>query len=523
MGGFGFTGARPAAVVGWTLASMICGITEAGEDCEGVTSAEKLAPFFSRAHMARVDIVGIGDSNQVFAGHGWDHGWAKALSDEFDLYATGLLSAGENAGNGGGVGYTWVGFSTAWTGALAYSGAPAYHDGFLPGTTPLHPGNYLFVAPGLSTGAGFSTGMVVAANSPLGVNNWLRFHVAHGVFEGTGPGSLRPAVRLDQPPYSNLVVGSSVSTRGPEDGISVTSLDLPEAARNSPLAFRFVPQGIDLVGPCIIYWSRVERPDRQAGASFHTLMGLGGASARRMALGVQSATDAQLSLFFSLVRAQQSEPRHVLIRINSGLNDRNETLPSLGPEAIPDGDSAEAFADNLKAIMERLQAVWAMNAWPPEELYFLLSVSHPVASPDDPELVAYRDAAAQLANTTPRCGATRFDRLTSEAEMIANGWYQSATTDRNHLRQPAFETLAAREIAAVLSAPCPGDANADGSVNLEDITEVLSAWGQCAPLPGMGDATGDRTVNFSDITAILAWWGTCPAGAPQERYRSLTR
>lgn len=509
----GFAGGIIRVIVGGALLSAIAA-PAAGIECAGVIGAEKLAPFFERARTTRVDVVGIGDSNQVFGGHGWDHAWAKALSDEFGLYATGLISAGENAGNGGGVGYTWTGFSTAWTGALAYAGAPDSYDAFLAGSTPLHPGNYLYLAPGIATGAGFSTGIALTPGSPLGVNDWLRFHIAFGTHAGDGPGSFRPAVRLDQPPYSNLVIAAPVSTRGPDDSVSMTGLDLPPALRNSALAFRFVPQGIDLVGPCIIYWSRVERPDRQTGASFHTLMGLGGASARRMALGVQTASDAQLSLFFSLVRAEQAEPRAVLIRINTGLNDRNETLPSLGPVAITDGDSPEAFTDNLRAIMHRIETIWTLNAWPSDELYFLLSVSHPVAEPDDPELAAYRDAAAALAGEKERCAATRFDRLTSESEMIANGWYQSAATDRNHLRQAGFEALAAREIEAIIPPACPGDADNDRNVDFGDVTSVLANWGLCAPLRGMGDADGDRGVNFADITAVLSWWESCSPRAP---------
>ncbi|MBL8746210.1 MAG: hypothetical protein JNK58_07635 [Phycisphaerae bacterium] len=472
-------------------------------------TSEKLRPFFERARVARVDVVAVGDSNQLFGGHGWDHGWTKALADEFGVYATGLQSAGENGGNGAGVGYTWVGFSTLWTGALAYAGAPPAQDVFLPGSTPLHPCNYLYLAGGSATGGGFSTGITVEAGSPLGVNGALRFHVVFGLFTGAGPGSLRPAIRLDQPPYSNLVVGSVLSTRAASDGVSETTLDLPAAQRNAALGFRFVPAGVDLVGPCVVYWSRVERVDRTAGASFHTLMGLGGASARRMAQAFQSATDEQLSLYFSLVRAGQESPRHILVRINTGLNDRNETLASLGPAMVPVGNSAAALADNLRAIMDRIAGIWTLNGWPADELYYLLSVSHPVSQPDDAPLVSYREAVSDLAAASPRCGATRFDRLTSATEMLANGWYQSGGADRNHLTQSAFVALASREMRALLPLECPGDANADGSVDFADVSWVLARWGECAPLPGMGDASGDRRVGFTDITAVLAAWGGC--------------
>jgi hypothetical protein len=237
-------------------------------------------------------------------------------------------------------------------------------------------------------------------------------------------------------------------------------------------------------------------------------MGLGGASARRMALGVQSASDAQLSLFFSQVRAGQTAPHSVLVRINTGLNDRNETLVSLGPAAITDADSAAAFTDNIVAIFARIESIWSLNGWALEELYFLISVSHPVSTPDDAELVLYREAAEALAATRPRTAATRFDRLTDSSEMLANGWYQSEGGDRNHLTLAAFEALSRREIDAARPLPCIGDANNDAQVNFADITAILTAFSQCAPLPGQGDADGDRLVRFADITAVLTAWET---------------
>lgn len=504
----GFKGAWAGAFL--FLAAAIAPAARAQDECSGVTNAEALRPFFDRAAVARVDVVGIGDSNQAFGGHGWDHGCAKALAEQFGVYATGLHSAGENGGNGAGIGYTWQGFSTLWSGAFDYANAPTWHNARLPGSTPLHPSNYLHLQAGLQNGAAISTGISLEPTSPLGVNGPLRFHITHGLFTGEGPGSLRPAIRLDQPPYSNLAVSPTISTRAASNEIQTLTLDLPAAARNAWLGFRFVPAGVDLVGPCIMYWSRVERTDRSAGASFHTLMGLGGASARRMAEGVLSATDEQLTLYFSLVRSLQSSQRAVLIRINTGLNDRNETLPSLGPAAISDGDSAAALVDNLRAIRNRIESIWALNAWPDDELYFLYSIAHPVSQPDDVELVSYREAVSAYVRTQPRCGAVRFDHLTSAAEMLASNWYHVGGGDRNHLTQAGFEALAALELQSILAPVCVGDSNNDGSVGFPDITATLSNWNSCAPLIGMGDATGDHRADFADITATLSAWGACP-------------
>ncbi len=55
---------------------------------------------------------------------------------------------------------------------------------------------------------------------------------------------------------------------------------------------------------------------------------------------------------------------------------------------------------------------------------------------------------------------------------------------------------------------CPGDANADGLTDFNDITEVLANWGGSGPA---GDANGDSMVDFDDITEVLVrWLQPCP-------------
>ncbi len=55
--------------------------------------------------------------------------------------------------------------------------------------------------------------------------------------------------------------------------------------------------------------------------------------------------------------------------------------------------------------------------------------------------------------------------------------------------------------------PCPGDINADGTVNFSDLNSVLASFGQSgAGVMGDGDCNG--TVNFSDLNTVLAAFGT---------------
>lgn len=54
---------------------------------------------------------------------------------------------------------------------------------------------------------------------------------------------------------------------------------------------------------------------------------------------------------------------------------------------------------------------------------------------------------------------------------------------------------------------CPADLSGDGTVNSDDLFELLGAWGAC---PGCdADLTGDDTVNSDDLFELLGSWGDC--------------
>ena len=53
----------------------------------------------------------------------------------------------------------------------------------------------------------------------------------------------------------------------------------------------------------------------------------------------------------------------------------------------------------------------------------------------------------------------------------------------------------------------PGDANGDGKVDINDLTIVLSHYGQTGMSWGQGEFTGDGTVDINDLTIVLAHYG----------------
>lgn len=54
---------------------------------------------------------------------------------------------------------------------------------------------------------------------------------------------------------------------------------------------------------------------------------------------------------------------------------------------------------------------------------------------------------------------------------------------------------------------CPADVNADEEVNIDDLFQVLSAWGPCYQCPE--DINEDAVVDIDDVFAVLAAWGPC--------------
>ena len=57
--------------------------------------------------------------------------------------------------------------------------------------------------------------------------------------------------------------------------------------------------------------------------------------------------------------------------------------------------------------------------------------------------------------------------------------------------------------------PCPGDLNADGSVNGLDLGVLLGSWDQ----RGVADLNEDGVVNGLDLGILLGNWGTCPGAS----------
>ncbi len=469
---------------------------------DAIFGGSELSQFFRAAESARVDVVGIGDSNQLFAGHGWDHGWILGVDERFGTYASSLLSLGENSGNSANAGVGFRIIATSSQGTFDYGGAPTTFDDFLTPDIGMRPLNYVYVADGESTTLR-NHGLSLQPSGVLSSTEPLYFHISYATFASGSPGSFTPIVRLGAPPYSVLQSYPTLSLAG-DDEITNAILPFQGSSTAAPIQVMLGTFNSTLNGPFVGYTIRAELPSADTGASFSSLYAFGGQSARDMADALQQASDAYLKEYFGQIRSLQGPDKFVMVRINSGLNDRNEDLPPLDGSSF-EPSSPEAYAIHLNLIIERIRSIWTEAGWSQSELYFLLAPSHPVAQPDEAILSAYREKAREVSSQYDRCAVVDFTQLTDANEMLANGWYQSGGSDRNHLTEEAYEALALRELDALLAyTPCP-DINGDGLTDLTDLNAVLASFGQAS---SANDLTGDGVVDIQDLNALLSAFGS---------------
>lgn len=392
-----------------------------------------------------VDFVGIGDSNQLLSGYGWDHGWQYALSLLYPMYASGLISANENAGAGSGSGYKYNYLNGNDIGAI--TGAPAQLEAFW---KSIGHNNYGYLDDAGTFGSS-NTGLALAADCPLDVNAALTFRFHYGTFP-SGTGSMYPCVRRGSSPFTALNAQMLNQVTG-SYGMTSQDITLPAAARSYPLEGNWQFVSTVMQGPAFLTFVHAMNTQRSAGFSYSTLLGLGGYSLRGMLDVLQTMTDSAVTHYFGIIRARQAQTdKKIVIPIHSGMNDRNETNPSLGPNPVADGDSPEAYADNLHGICNRLEAIWTLNAWPLTELTFLFDPSFPTSTPDDAELISYRAAARTVASSRVRCQVVDEAELVTHAQLLAGGEYASAGVDTVHRSQLGYENGGVRKLNALLTA-----------------------------------------------------------------------
>lgn len=434
-------------------APVAAGVLKKRTFTKAIFKRDQIIPFFDLMRSERVALIGIGDSNQILSGHGVNHGWHHALSSAgFRMWGTGIVSANENNGSGtsAGMGYAHLPFKIGYS-----TGAPAELDKYFSiGQGTIAPGNYAYLADNASfanNNNGFSLSTV-----PINLASNLEWGAYYGTFP-SGTAQMRLGIRIGESPFTTLAQGNTINPVTGSYGISSTTLLLPAAARG------YVIQGqvynsvaaVPLDGPAFLTYQRWIDRDMQIGYSYQDLDYHGGVGFRNMAKDLQQASTDYLTHYISAVREPLGANKAILFTILSGVNDRNETLASLGPQAVADGDSPEAYVDNVDAIITRLLSIFDNAGWSTSNVYFLIIPSPIVSSPDDAELVSYRLAIDSVAINNQKSAIAHFERLMDYSEMTTTsnqGCYYAATcTDFVHFVASGYERMYRKLLQAILS------------------------------------------------------------------------
>ena len=102
------------------------------------------------------------------------------------------------------------------------------------------------------------------------------------------------------------------------------------------------------------------------------------------------------------------------------------------------------------------------------------------------------------------------DMNTVFASIIPSGWTLTTATgiDNNgDIVGYMFDNGGVNNEGFLIRAWLPGDANGDGKVDINDLTIVLSHYGQSGMTWTQGEFTGDGTVDINDLTIVLAHYG----------------
>src|SRR5439155_6248682 len=165
--------------------------------------------FIDAAKARRVDIAGIGDSNQIAgpnSDYGWDHGYSKAWSDRFGWYGTGV--EGMNSWGGAWNGEQGYIDSFGYPYGAANSGAPAqldkykmWFDSQADGVNDFPP-QYAYFGPTFREGTDHWTPLAtIKRQGPLWGKN-LTWNFTYGTFTD-GNGSFTPDANVNYQSVAN--------------------------------------------------------------------------------------------------------------------------------------------------------------------------------------------------------------------------------------------------------------------------------------------------------------------------------
>jgi hypothetical protein len=405
----------------------------------------ELRRFFEACKTRRTDIALIGDSNMFSAGtSGHAMGFEQAWGRRFGLYATGVRMCRADA--------SWAVMYHAYSFNMDADAVPASHAHLLP---PGAMGSAAACKLGAFGGGYASQYYALLASHPNTYTAALRWVMSYGTF-ASGTGVFTPTCRgTDSLAY--YASGPAISTNTGQIGAALAKLDVPAGGRGQP-ALCFAPQGVfpgdsgTSSGPFVGLWQRIVWPGRETGVGVSPLVVQGGAGTRQAALLLQGTTPAQFGEWLRVALAEQVGPPMLMIQLIQGQNDTADAAPSAGPSPAPSNTPA-GVADNTRALIDRLRALWSAAGHSAENLWFLVGPYHPQ---DETRRQWGRDldeALFALARAETNVAVASRSRLSTSAYFRHRGWYAGGAGDDAHLTVAGYQNWAQMSVDAVVPTP----------------------------------------------------------------------
>ena len=417
------------------------------------------------ARSSRADILAIGDSVVFFGTDGWDAGLQYGASQTFGLAGSGVLS-GISVGQGEGLAYTdtysqWTTSSTA-----AFGEASLANFGRL--TT--------------SSSNTATAGVIVYGSTLPAENDYILDLWGVG---GPGDGSYSIRRRLGRSPWT---VSNSQSgfTLAEDSQITHQSHELPGAGQ-STTHVQLMANNLSLTG--------IRVSEKNGTGVTVTSLGYGGRSTLDFYNDrwINRSESVRQQYLKQLVEGGSGK---LLVPIFEGFNDRNETEPSVN--GITDGDSTEAFIDNVSSLISTIQNDWLGAGFNSEDLSFLTFGMYDIDGPSG-ELEGYSLGLKDLAEQT--AGISYLDISTLGPDYTTGeglGYYSDAIhLSRNGALYYGDQIM--QSLFAV-SDPRAGDFNDDGVVDQSDYNQWAATYGYSVTTGTNTDLNEDGIINAADYT-----------------------
>jgi len=300
------------------------------------------------ARTGRADMLVIGDSVTWLGGHGWDAGLIRGGYDTFGLAGTGLDNGGFN-GQGEGYQQGGVGFG-GWS--TSVDDVPLDRRGFRWRPT---------VSAGDTPRASLGFGISGSTLDPTAEYDWHLWTASPA-----GGGEMGAYRRLGQPPWTRTATIAPVATQTPGKGLQHTVFHFDARTTNLGVKNEF---RLEKTTNTSVFYSRLLSP----GATGVTVSswGYGGKSLldfyNDRYIGGSMTQEGRVGWLRAMVDGGSGK---LNVLIGEGFNDRNETSTSLS--GITDGDSPEAFADNMAGLIAAIRSDWQAAGFTAGDLSFTL-------------------------------------------------------------------------------------------------------------------------------------------------------